>query len=626
MNASMGVRIWRCAMACAVVFLATVASASMITAMKETSPVVPNKYHVGDTISYLITVGNPAVNLQDNRLVLIEDTRPDGSKVKLNGADVIQAPGESITYRQVYVVAAADVQTVNGKKVVVNQVAVKGVDSSEDWVGAIAEKRSTIIFPAINIVKTASPTMTHAGDLVTYTYTVKNVGDVPLRSVTVVDNIAGVTPVYSSGDANADGVLDLTETWIFTATAKPTATVTNTGTAEGTDELNKKVTDTDTATVTVIHPGINVIKEGVMQQLDFRTYLVTYNYVVNNTGDVPLRDVTLVDDRLGTIPGPSDGDSNHDGLLDLTETWFYMASTQYVSSGQERKECNTAVATGTDVLGKQVSDSTNICMTIPGLPPPGPCDLGYPFVSSNPRTSVIFNEAEVLRAFETNVMGAGRTVKMWYNDEHALSLGVRQVVVKTASGTQTINFPFSPLTGNPGSVVFPSVGTTALTGDTACTDPMGRPIFPALFITDITFDPDSHSGDWQYGGTAIAPHAVFGTWKGCVRKVDKTRTPALVTMVPDADPAKNSWNLDGGDPAPAGLVNQGFGAEIRWNVDSLGLQDGHVYRLQFMVHDGDQNKSGGDVGEACIHIRYVAPAIGPAWSGDAGATQPTVLR
>jgi hypothetical protein len=29
---------------------------------------------------------------------------------------------------------------------------------------------------------------------------------------------------------------------------------------------------------------------------------------------------------------------------------------------------------------------------------------------------------------------------------------------------------------------------------------------------------------------------------------------------------------------------------------------GHTYRLYFMVHDGDQNKAGGDSGQACVTI------------------------
>lgn len=91
-----------------------------------------------------------------------------------------------------------------------------------------------------------------------------------------------------------------------------------------------------------------------------------------------------------------------------------------------------------------------------------------------------------------------------------------------------------------------------------------------------------------------------------MRTVDKTKTPAGITIIPDADPAKNNWNLGPGSDTPPGgflsLKNEGYGAEVRWNVDLLGLQAGHTYRMQFMVHDGDQNKTGGDTGEACTIV------------------------
>jgi hypothetical protein len=40
-----------------------------------------------------------------------------------------------------------------------------------------------------------------------------------------------------------------------------------------------------------------------------------------------------------------------------------------------------------------------------------------------------------------------------------------------------------------------------------------------------------------------------------------------------------------------------------WNISSIpGYDASHSYRAQFMVHDGDQNKTGGDVGQACVNI------------------------
>jgi len=239
-------------------------------------------------------------------------------------------------------------------------------------------------------------------------------------------------------------------------------------------------------------------------------------------------------------------------------------------------------------------------------PPCPACRLGYPVASDNPRTSVAFNENEVLSAFSPTVAQPGDTLKVWYNDEHALTLGIKKVTVKSSSGTTTTTYPVSPLTAVPDSVFNPQVGSMALTGDQAGTDPAGRPIWPALFITDITFDPTSKAGDWQFGGTPIPPNAVYGTWKAASKTVDNTKVPPVVTITTDADPAKNNWNLDGGDPAPAGLKNEGYGAEAAWDVDArinVGLfQMGHAYRVQFMVHDGDQNKVGGDVGQGCATV------------------------
>lgn len=258
----------------------------------------------------------------------------------------------------------------------------------------------------------------------------------------------------------------------------------------------------------------------------------------------------------------------------------------------------------------------------------GACTPPYPFVSSNPLTSIPFNESEVLRTgIVSVVMGCiPNQIQIFYNDEHALMLGVREVIVRSpgvATGTKgkpkptkpgktpkpgnitgvsiTNQYAVTPLTTIPGSAINPQVGSTASSGDQAGTDVSGRPLFPALFVTDLTLNPlNPYAGDWQNGGTAIPPHAVFGTWKSATRTVDKTRSPEVVTLSVDPDPAKNDWNLGpGSDPVPPGLKNEGYGAEIRWDISRLGLVSGHTYRLYFMVHDGDQNKSGGDVGQSC---------------------------
>lgn len=223
-------------------------------------------------------------------------------------------------------------------------------------------------------------------------------------------------------------------------------------------------------------------------------------------------------------------------------------------------------------------------------------DCGYPSTGTALSTTV-FNESEVLRAIVPSGSYPNGIVSVFYNDEHALTLGVRSVVVKSAAGTTTTDYPVTALSAVPGSANAPQTGTNVLVGDQSGLDSSLRPMWPSLFITDVSTDPNNRSGDWQHGGRPRSPDAIFGTWKAAVRTVDTTVTPNLVTITPDPDPAKNKWDLGPGGPVPTGLTSEGFGAEARWNV---ALIPGHSYRIQVLVHDGDQNKVGGDSGEACV--------------------------
>src|SRR5439155_534447 len=94
------------------------------------------------------------------------------------------------------------------------------------------------------------------------------------------------------------------------------------------------------------------------------------------------------------------------------------------------------------VLGSIVG---NIYCDMATTPPPcASCLLAYPYVSANPRTSIVFNENEVLRGFSTSIVGQSDTIKVWYSDEHALLLGIRKVIVKTAGGSTTNDYPVTP--------------------------------------------------------------------------------------------------------------------------------------------------------------------------------------
>src|SRR5215210_5180198 len=104
--------------------------------------------------------------------------------------------------------------------------------------------------PAINVVKLTNGTENNAapgpvvpaGSTVTFSYVLTNQGNVPLSGVAVSDNNS--TPAnladdfnatFVGGDTNANGLLDLAETFTFTASRIATVgQYTNVATATGT--------------------------------------------------------------------------------------------------------------------------------------------------------------------------------------------------------------------------------------------------------------------------------------------------------------------------------------------------------------------------------------------------------
>lgn len=105
----------------------------------------------------------------------------------------------------------------------------------------------------IEVVKTADPSILSSGPgSVTFTYKVRNEGNVPLKNISVKDDKC--SPVkYISGDGDHDSKLDTNERWLYTCTKVVSQTETNKVTAKGTH--GKEVSDTDTAKVVVSVPG-----------------------------------------------------------------------------------------------------------------------------------------------------------------------------------------------------------------------------------------------------------------------------------------------------------------------------------------------------------------------------------
>jgi hypothetical protein len=221
---------------------------------------------------------------------------------------------------------------------------------------------------------TAPGPLLGVGESATFTYVVSNTGDLALSNVVVVDdngtpgNAADdFNPSYTGGDTNGDGLLDVGESWTYSATRSVVAgQQTHTGTVSG-QANSQMVMASDSAYYFGATAGIGIQKLVNGQDADAPpgpTYdvgsTIIFSYTVTNAGNIALSNVVVVDDN-GTpgnaaddfSPSYTGGDANGNGLLEVGESWTYVAIRTAVAGQQ----ASLATVTANSPLGPAVSDS-----------------------------------------------------------------------------------------------------------------------------------------------------------------------------------------------------------------------------------------------------------------------------
>ena len=344
-----------------------------------------------DTVTYTFTVTNQGntpltgVTVTDPLLGGLLTATPSGDT---NNNTILEVT-ETWVYVQAYVVTQSDIDTGS----ITNQATASGTGVSglvTDLSGAtISDDIPTVtIVPeacldAIAITKTGvfndvdtNGCSTASVDTVTYTFTVTNQGNTPLTSVTVTDPLlGGLLTAVPTGDINSNGILEVTETWVYvqdyvvTQSDIDTGSITNQATASGTG-VNGLVTDLSGATVLDDIPTVTIIPEacldaiaitktGVFNDVDTNgcstasVDTVTYTFTVTNQGNTPLTSVTVTDPLLGgLLTAVPTGDTNNNTILEVTETWVYVQDYVVTQSDIDTGSItNQATASGTGVNG-----------------------------------------------------------------------------------------------------------------------------------------------------------------------------------------------------------------------------------------------------------------------------------
>ena len=372
---------------------------SSLTVTKTANPSVA---HVGDTITYTYAVNNTGGTTIHS--ITLTDSKIPGT-IPLSKDTLV--PGESATGSATYTVAEEDLPGP-----LENIAAVTGIDSQGKTVTGYGGFSVTLTYnPDLAVTKTAAPTTARVGNVVTYTYIVKNTGDVTIYGISLSDDkigqiILNKTKLASGQAASGTSIYTVLE-------GDLPGPLVNTATASGTDILGETVTRYGGASVTLTYTSeltVTKIVDPAVAQIDD---IINYTYLVENTGDITIGGINLVDDKLGQI------------LLNKTT----------LASGDLAKGSTTYTVKSVDLPGPIVNAAD-----VSGI------DSQGDYVTNVTSASVTLVSLDLNKTASQNKVSPGKTVTYTINYANSGGLDLSNVVLTETypKGTQFISASPAP--------------------------------------------------------------------------------------------------------------------------------------------------------------------------------------
>ena len=250
-----------------------------------------------------------------------------------------------------------------------------------DPVTATASAFVGVVAPdvTLSLALNASAPRVYAGDTVTYTYTVNNLGSDTAYDVVLADDLLGMI----------GGPLDLSagESAVYVLSQQMDEDTSRVATVTGQDRLGKLLEDTAEIFVdTIQRPGPG--GEGILAlsvtpsatSVEAGT-VVTYTYVVTNHSQDLINDIVVIDDHFGFIALEGDvrAFDTYEGFsLDGGETLILTLVVPLYES-----TTNVAMASGQDLLQTMVSAEASAFVEARICNPPQGYSIFLPLVSRN---------------------------------------------------------------------------------------------------------------------------------------------------------------------------------------------------------------------------------------------------
>lgn len=259
----------------------------------------------GDVVEYAFTVRNDGnVTLTE---VGIDESVFTGTGIlgEIVCDDAPMAPSDETVCTADYVVTQADVDsgTIDNTATATASPPVGEPITSEASTASV----TILAAPALTLAKTASPADNESyvvGQEIVYSFAATNTGNVTLDDITVVEGnftgsgeISAVTCPDTAGTLPPGGTVTCTADYTITQADVDRQSIVNDATATGTAPSQDPVTsEPSEATLTSIPtPAISLVKTADRETFDAAGQVVQYGFLVTNTGNVTLTDVTVTE-------------------------------------------------------------------------------------------------------------------------------------------------------------------------------------------------------------------------------------------------------------------------------------------------------------------------------------------
>ncbi|WP_075661521.1 DUF7507 domain-containing protein [Streptomyces acidiscabies] len=391
---------------------------------------------VGQTVTYSFKVTNIGNVTLKNVAVQEGSFSGTGAMSAIScpaGASSL-APGAAVTCTATYVVTQADVDS--GK--LTNTATANGVPPGTTTpITSPPSPPNTITGtqkPGMTTTKAADKTSVVLGDVITYTFTVTNTGNVTLSNVGVDEGEFSGTGTMSSPVCSA-GAKSLAPGASVTCTATYTVTQADVDAGKITNSATSKGVPPGSTTPVTSPPGTTTVNVDQKPSLKLeksadRTDLVagqtvTYSFKVTNTGNVTMKDVSV---KEGTFSGTGTmsaitcpGGSLAPGAS-VTCTATYVVTQADVDAG---KVTNSATPTGTPPGSTTPQDYPPGTTTLTGTQTPA-----LTVVKTADRTDLVL----------------GQTVTYSFKATNTGNVTIKDVTIKEGdfSGTGTLSAPVCP--------------------------------------------------------------------------------------------------------------------------------------------------------------------------------------